>query len=653
MGEYRYAADNFSVIMIKNRTAEGCRSAWNSCLFHIVTIRLNGPGPCAIIWHIETAFMPIKDVDAMSRIKMTVIAPYEGLKGLVLTLSGQYPQFDIQVVVANLWQGVQAAEALHVSGADIILSRGGTAELIERHVSVPVISIDISGYDYIRMITLASGFSGKSAMVGFRSITEGAQSIKKLMDNPIDIFTIADSEELSALLDRLKRENYQVILGDVVTSEEAHKMGFTSVLLTSGEESVRKAFSEAERVYRYLQKVRLDNILEKQVLANVPMYYAVLDRDGGALFQKLPADQSDAILKRLADEAGNVFQNESKRQSLFQLDDKVWSISENQIRDGNGRTYAAFYLSLCPVEMKTVPGLAISSPKTPSDFSISTFGRNSNYLKGTYEKVKEYTGLHVPVLIVGEIGTGKDALAELIRFVGAEASPFLTLDGETANSASLMNFQKILRTNDSAAVYLRQPCLLSLDNQRLLLSILSDPGFFERHLVVSSFCELPESLVSSDRLLEALGRLLGKYRIRLPSLRERPGDMRDLVSNYMNEANFQFGKQVVAIEDEALRLLVKFNWTTNLEQLRRVTDQLVLLADEPTIRSGVVARVLGEESDLNQPREDIPIAGKSLDDLVDEIIQRVIREEKGNMARVSSRLGISRSTVWRHMKKQK
>lgn len=590
----------------------------------------------------------------MSRIKMTVIAPYEGLKGLILTLSNQYPQFDIRVVVANLWQGVQAAEALHVSDADIILSRGGTAELIERHVSVPVISIDISGYDYIRMITLAGGFSGKSAMVGFRSITEGAQSIKKLMDNPIDIFTIADSEELSALLDRLKKENYQVILGDVVTSEEAHKMGFTSVLLTSGEESVRKAFSEAERVYRYLQQVRSDNVLERQILKNVPMHYAVLDRDGGTLFQKLPAGQSEGILKKLTEEAGNVFQSESKRQSLFQLDDKVWSMSGNQIRDGNGRIYAAFYLSPCPAEIKTVPGLTISSPKTPSDFSISTFGRNSNYLKDTYEKVKEYTRLHMPIQIVGEIGTGKDALAELVRFVGADGSPFLTLDGETANSASLMNFQKILRTNDAAAVYLRQPYLLSLDNQQLLLPILNDLGFFKKHLVVSSFCELPETLVSSGRLLEALGRLLGKYRIRLPSLRDRPGDMRDLVSNYMNEANFQFGKQVVAIEDEAVRMLTKFNWTTNLEQLRRVTDQLVLLADEPTIRSGLVDRVLREESNLNrQIQEDIPLEDKSLDDFVDEIIQRVIREEKGNMAKVSSRLGISRSTVWRHMKKQK
>ena len=590
----------------------------------------------------------------MSRIKMTVIAPYEGLKELVLTLSGQYPQLDIRVVVANLWQGVQAAKALHVSDSDIILSRGGTAELIEQHVSVPVISIDISGYDYIRMITLASGFSGKSALVGFRSITEGAQSIKKLMDNPIDIFTIADSGELSALLNRLKSENYQVILGDVVTSEEAHKMGFASVLLTSGEESVRKAFSEAERVYRYLQQARSDNILERRILENGPIYYVVLDQGGGTLLKKLPVNQSDDILRKLKEESENVFQNESKRQSLFQLDDKVWSISGSQIRDGNGRVYAAFYISLCPTEIKTVPGLTISSPKIPSDFSISTFGRNSNYLKDTYERVKEYTRLHVPIQIVGEIGTGKDALAELVRFVGAEGSPLLTLDGETASSASLMNFQRILHTNDAAVVYLRQPYLLSLENQQLLLPILNGPGFFEKHLVVSSFCELPETLISSGRLLEVLERLLGKHRIRLPSLRDRPGDMKDLVSNYMNEANFQFGKQVVAIEEEALRLLIKFNWTTNLEQLRRVTNQLVILADEPTIRSDLVARVLREESDLNQQtQEDIPLADKSLDDFVNEIIDRAIREEKGNMAKVSSRLGISRSTVWRHMKKRK
>lgn len=591
----------------------------------------------------------------MSKIKMTVIAPYEGLKGLILTLSKQYPQFDIQVVVANLWQGVRAAEALRVGDADIILSRGGTAELIKQHVPVPVISIDISGYDYIRMITLASGFSGKSAMVGYHSITEGAQSIKKLMNNPIDIFTIADSKELSVLLDRLKREEYQVILGDVVTSELAHKMGFTSVLLTSGEESVKKAFSDAERVYSYFQKFRSENVLGTQIIENFPMYHAVLSQDGHAVSQKLPPDHSKDILKELAGEMDNVFRSESKRQSLFQLGDQVWSVSESQLHDGNGKTYAAFYLSKHPIEMKEVPGLTVASLKTPADFSISTFGRNSNYLKETYEKVKEYTRLHVPTLIVGEIGTGKDALATLIHSVGAGGLPFLTLDGETANSASLMSFQKALRLNDTATVYLRQPYLLSLEDQRLLLSIINDPKFFQSHLVVSSFCELPETLISSGKLLEILGRLLGRYRIRLPSLRDRPGDMRDLVSNYMNEANFKFGKQVVAIEDGALKLLTKFSWTTNLEQLRRVTDQLVLLEDEPTIRADLVARVLRDEVvEVNQrPPEEFPVSDKKLDDIVDEIINRVVREEDGNMARVSGRLGISRSTIWRHMKKQK
>ncbi|QAT50119.1 sigma-54-dependent transcriptional regulator [Caproiciproducens sp. NJN-50] len=585
----------------------------------------------------------------MSKIKLLVVAPYEGLKELVQSLSDEYTQFEIHTVVANLEQGAQAALKGVQESSQIILSRGGTAEMIERSVSVPVVRIDISGYDYMRIITLASGFSGKSAMIGYRSITSGAQAIKNLMQSSIDIFTINSSEELAQLLNQLREENYQVIIGDVVTQEKAREMGFTAILLTSGEESVRKAFEEAQKIFGYLVEYQSKLNLLEQALSNIPQYYTILDAKGHAVETKLPAEQQKALLQNLSDSLNQVLQV-GKWQFLLKCENIFWEISASRIADENLNLYVVFFLSQRPAKKEEIAGVSVSNPKNPSDFSVSILGRNSIYLKEVYAKALKFGNLHLPVLITGEVGTGKDALAVLIHSFSNRNASFLTLDGEKANRASVESVIEMIRSDHSLTFYIRMASKLSEENQQLLTPLLSEPGFFEKHLVLSSFNEPPET-ATTGCFSKTLIRLLGEYRIHLPSLRERPGDMKDLASNYMNEANFKYGKQVVTIEEDALQLLTEFKWTTNLNQLRRIIFQLILLSDGPTIRAEAVSEALKEEPAANGIGDSFSSC-KTLDEIIDNVIRRTIQMENGNLSNVSERLGISRSTIWRRMKQK-
>lgn len=588
-------------------------------------------------------------------IKMLVIAPYKGLKELIQSLSPQYRQFDIRTAVANLDDGVKAAVRGEQDGYQFILSRGGTAELIERSVTIPVIRIDISGYDYIRIITLASGFSGKAAMIGYRSITEGAQSIKEVTNSPIDIFTIGGSGELPELLEHLRQENYRVIVGDVITVEKAKAAGFTAILLTSGEESVRKALEDAQKTYQYIEKYRSRQLLMEQILNDGPdYYYAVFDPAAQIVRLNLPDDveSRDRLIKELQARCKDI---KSRRtcQTSIQLGHTFWKISAKRAEDTEGRQYILFYLSQTLKKETKASGLFLSHFGHSSDFSISNFGKDSSYLKETYEKARKFVKLHLPVLITGEVGTGKDALARLIHLLRGQNSAFLTLDGEIADKSGVNDLIKILEDDPNATIYLRRPNLLDSDSKKKLFSSLVKINFSEKHQLITSLCESPDSLLSNSALPESFLKLFGSYRIHLPSLRDRPDDMKDLANNYLNEANGQYGKQVVAIEESALKLLSDFPWSANLDQLRRVIFQLVLLAEDPVIRRETVARALKGESSLASP-SDMPAVSrdKTLEEITRDIIDRVIREENGNMTRVSSRLGISRSTIWRKLKQQ-
>ncbi|OCN00286.1 hypothetical protein A7X67_09480 [Clostridium sp. W14A] len=583
-------------------------------------------------------------------IKMLIIAPYEGLKELIQSPNFPNEQFEIKTVVANLEEGVNAAVLGEREGYQMILSRGGTAELIRKKVSIPVISIDISGYDYIRIITLADGFSGKAAMIGYRSITEGAQSIKELMNSSIDIFTIRNSDELPSLLRRLQSENYKVIVGDVITIQEAREMGFTVILLTSGEESVRKAFYDAQKASAWIEQYRSGQLLLEEILDKSPLNYALFDPEGRLLREKLPDRPREYLINELSQQLKAAGDSEIKTFSC-QFETEFWRISAFRICSKQFRTHIVFYLSSSSEQKKKPSGISLYTPVRPSDFSISIFGKDSRYLKETYEKVRKFGRLRVPILITGEIGTGKGALAKQIHFYSAKGSSFLTLDGETADRDSVESLSDILSADNAASLYLRSPNLMEPEVRKLLISILASQELTRNRLIITSLCRSPEELVNAGLLPESFVKAFATCRIHLPSLRERAGDMKDLASNYMNEANIQYGKQIASIDGPALNLLSEFHWRGNLDQLRSVIFQLVLLSKDPVIHEDCVAKVLAEESALYSSKTELS-KDKTLDDMIGEILDQVIQEENGNLTKVSERLGISRSTIWRRLKQK-
>ncbi|BBP92213.1 hypothetical protein BsIDN1_58310 [Bacillus safensis] len=87
-------------------------------------------------------------------IKVLGVAPYKGLGDVLIDLAKEEENMTFQLVVGDLRSGVALAEQAEAQGMDIIMSRGGTAALIQKHVNIPVVDIPVSGYDLLRALTL-------------------------------------------------------------------------------------------------------------------------------------------------------------------------------------------------------------------------------------------------------------------------------------------------------------------------------------------------------------------------------------------------------------------------------------------------------------------------------------------------------------------
>ena len=87
--------------------------------------------------------------------KILGIAPYEGMKALMMRLAGQRDDIDLTVYVGDLEAGAEIASRHTFQDYDVILSRGGTAEMISSISPIPVVEIQLSVYDILRAIKLA------------------------------------------------------------------------------------------------------------------------------------------------------------------------------------------------------------------------------------------------------------------------------------------------------------------------------------------------------------------------------------------------------------------------------------------------------------------------------------------------------------------
>ncbi|MCI1946426.1 PrpR N-terminal domain-containing protein, partial [Clostridium luticellarii] len=177
-----------------------------------------------------------------SKIRILAIAPYASMKSLLTKLAKQYPDIDLTITVGDLKKGVEIAQNNFHENYDVIISRGGTAKLIQQSVSIPVIEIKTSAYDILRTLKLSDADTKKVAVIGFSNITENLLSLKELLPYKIDVFAIDRTDEIISVLQNLKSSSYYAILCDMITYTTARKLDMNAFLITSGIESIRTAF---------------------------------------------------------------------------------------------------------------------------------------------------------------------------------------------------------------------------------------------------------------------------------------------------------------------------------------------------------------------------------------------------------------------------
>ena len=222
----------------------------------------------------------------------------------------------------------------------------------------------------------------------------------------------------------------------------------------------------------------------------------------------------------------------------------------------------------------------------------------------------------VPVLILGETGTGKELVARAIHNRSSRhAGPFLRVNcgaiprelidsqlfGHERGSftGASETRQGWFERADMGTLFLDEIGELPLDAQVRFLRVLQD-GYVERvggakpirvnvRVVAATHRDLP-TMVRDSTFREDLWYRIAVFPILLPPLRDRPGDIPALANHFAQRAAIRFGLAPVVPSDADIDLLETYDWPGNIRELGAVIDRAAILGDGDSLE---IAAALG------------------------------------------------------------
>ncbi len=230
-------------------------------------------------------------------------------------------------------------------------------------------------------------------------------------------------------------------------------------------------------------------------------------------------------------------------------------------------------------------------------------------LVSVLQRVSKVANTDSTVLIEGETGTGKELVARAVHSAGPrKAKPLIKLNCAALPTglveSELFGHEKGAFTGattrkpgrfelaDGGTLFLDEVGELSLETQAKLLRVLQEREFervggtspvkVDVRVIAATNRDLAK-MAKDGKFREDLFYRLNVFPVRLPALRERPGDIPLLVRHFVSKYAGRMGKRIETVNQDTLDLLTAYHWPGNIRELENVIERAVILSDGPEL----------------------------------------------------------------------
>lgn len=589
-----------------------------------------------------------------TRVRILGITPYEGMHTAMERAAEDMPGIDLDVYTGDLEAGVAIVREHQAEDYDCILSRGGTAQLIQQVTDIPVVEIPVSVYDVLRTIRLAGNYADQYAIVGFPNITETAHTLCDLLKNPVKIVTIRSAQEIGPVLSRLQAAGYRMVIGDMVTNTMARHLGMNAFLITSGVESLHAALEQAVSVSRSFRRLRQENLILSKVIGEEAGNILVLNERGQVSYRR-NTDPSPEVLTLLREKIPEIPSN-GTLQFYHNRIGTLYRVVAQLLKTG-GANYYLFHYSTTQIPVRSEKSGLRSLNKSECEH---LFNNSFYFLSGALgelePKILSIAASRKPVMILGENGTGKERIASLLYLRGTQiGKPYVVVDCALVTDKVwdyLLNHYRSPLNDNGITIFFQN--FESAPEARVsdLLAMIQTSDLARRsRLLFSCTCSEGDNLPEpAAKLIQVLACMI----LKLPTLRSRQDEIPSLASLYLGNLNLELGKQISGFEAQAIEQLRRFRWPGNYTQFKRVIQELATVTDSYYIRKTDVAEILSRERTLAAPvrQEEAKLPSLTLKQIIRQAVEQALQENSGNQTAAARQLGIGRTTLWRYLNQE-
>ena len=587
------------------------------------------------------------------RMKVLLIAPYIGLIRSFEEVVYRRDGIKLEAYECDTVDAPQLVKSLNMDNYDVIISRGYTCDMISQASGRYVLNVGISIYDALRTLQLAHSYQGKTAIVGFGGVVQHASALKSLLKYNIDIVTLKSIEEIKDKLLRLKKQGYTMVIGDVITTVYAKQVGLQNILITTGTESINAILDTAEQIYTSQTISRKKEKLYKRILDNVNNDVTVYNAEGEIIYtNETITSKIDRVMRHMIPP---VLENETLT-SVKGIEDQRY-IFTGTVMTSDNEIYIVFSYRQITKKKSDSDFLQFKNPDETQPLSQRMFFSQTPSVKNILDTLKAFQFMFRPVIISGPKGSGKDQFSyylyqearqkkmpmAIINCKYATKPEWKELVNDDLNSPLLSNHY---------VLYFRDLHLLSESQQTDLITLIHHSNLHHRNQLIFSYVPEENDKFESSELWNELTCVLQSYFVKIPPLSERKEDIPNFATLYLNEFETQLSNQVFGFDPEAIEVLTDYSWPGNMYQMRLVIQELILRASSFNITADEVRQAIKnyETQFLRKENENEKVSlDGSLEDIVRRIIKIILQEEQGNQSKTARRLGISRTTLRRHL----
>jgi len=590
------------------------------------------------------------------------ILPNENLVRLAEKFLNERNIKDVDIFRGDLEVAVKIAEQL--TNVEVIVSRGGTAELLEQSAKgrFTVVRIKVHALDILRALGEVAKKADTVLLAGFESIFEEIypelETLSTLLGIKLKLANLYKNREILSSLDRST-----VVVGDTVNVSIASSAGFRTVLIESSVYSIAEAYERAKEILQVkLDERRREYAFMKTINAlNVGVVYL---------------SQKDFFIN---DFAAKYLMPELKEYVFTGRNEKGRKRMKAKIRG------VKYEIDIIPVfyDVENADVLAIAS---------SVFEKNEGFygaFKAKYtfddiigvsekisrikEKARKFAKSDANVFIFGETGTGKELLAHSIHnasprsdrnFVALNCAslPAELLESElfgyvrgAFTGASSEGKKGLLEVADGGTIFLDEIDQMPIEVQGKLLRAIEQKEIIKLGdtrlipidvRIIAASGRSRNELMAYDKFRKDLLMRLDVLELELPPLRERTEDIPVLAEHYLQVLCEKYGMPYIGFSETAKKELLSYHWPGNVRELINVIERTLLqLPEYVEVIDSFGVGPSEEVSSISIASQTTPLAEE-----IERVITELLKSRGLSLDTIARILGVSRATIWRRLK---